>query len=106
MARRVRLEAGAAGGNLDYRTRTVRLGTSLIYVDNSLNGNSLAPVELLDVDRTAVYTFSDNTRNELGFLQTRFDCQAREGLSIQGNVYYRDAFRSTLNADAAEFEAC
>ena len=73
-------------GDLDYRTRTVRLGTSLIYVDNSLNGNGLAPVELLDVDRTAVYTFPDNTRNDLGFLQTRFDYQAREGLSIQGNA--------------------
>ena len=93
-------------GDLDYRTRTVRLGTSLIYVDNSLNGNGLAPVELLDVDRRAVYTFPDNTRNELGFLQTRFDYQAREGFSIQGNAYYRDASRSTFNADAAEFEVC
>ena len=89
-----------------YREGRVDAGVTFTYADSSLNGNGAVPVELLDVDRTAVFTFPDTTENEMAFLQGRFNLAATQTWSVQATGYYRDLERRTLNGDESEFSVC
>ena len=93
-------------GDLAYRTGRVDAGVSFIYADTQLNGNGPAPIELLEADRSAVFTFPDTTDNRLGFGQARFNLVATPAFSMQANGYYRDLERRTLNGDEAETGLC
>ena len=99
-------EVTQAVADVAYRDETIDAGVSFTYADSSMNGNGPAPVELLDVDRSAVFTYPDITDNRLGFAQGRFDLTVSPTWSVQVTGYYRDLDRKTLNGDEAEFEAC
>ena len=92
--------------DLGYRGTRAEGGINVTYADTSLTGNAPAPVELLDVDRRAVFTYPDITDNRLGFVQGRANITASPTWSVQATGYYRDLDRRTLNGDEAEFEAC
>ena len=95
-----------AFADVGYRSDDVDAGVSFTYADTSLNGNAPAPVELLDVDRTAVFTFPDTTENRLAFVQGRANVAVTDVWSVQAIGYYRDLDRATLNGDEAEFSLC
>ena len=99
-------EVTQAFADVGYRAGRVDAGVSLTYADTSLNGNAPAPVELLEVDRSAVFTFPDTTENRLGFVQGRASVAASDVWSVQITGYYRDLDRRTLNGDEAEFGVC
>ncbi len=88
------------------RTSRAEVGVTGLYANTDLTGNGPAPVELLAADRSAVFTFPDTTRNELGFVQGRANVALTDTASIQANAYVRDLRRNTLNGDAAELDAC
>ena len=95
-----------AVADVAYRDETIDAGVSFTFADSNMNGNGPAPVELLDVNRSAVFTYPDITENRLGFVQGRFDITASPTWSVQVTGYYRDLDRKTLNGDEADFEAC
>ena len=99
-------EVTQAVADVAYRDETIDAGVSFTYADSRLNGNAAAPVELLDVDRSAIFTYPDITENRLGFVQGRFDVTVSPTWSVQVTGYYRDLARDTLNGDEAEFEEC
>ena len=92
--------------NLWYRQKRVDGGISFTYADSTLNGNGPVPVELLDIDRSAVFTFPDTTENRLAFGQGRFNVALSSKWVLQVNGFYRDLKRATLNGDEAEFGVC
>ena len=92
--------------DLAYREGRVDAGVSFTYADSGLNGNGPAPVDLLAVDRSAVFTFPDITDNRLAFTQGRFNVVLSPTWSVQATGYYRDLDRRTLNGDEAEFAVC
>ena len=92
--------------DLGYRRSRVDAGASFTYADSSLNGNGPAPIELLAVDRSAVFTFPDTTENRLAFGQGRVNLLLSHAWSLQANGFYRDLDRQTLNGDEAEFSVC
>ena len=99
-------EVTQAFADVGYRGGGVDAGISVTYADTLLTGNAAAPVELLDVDRSAVFTFPDQTENRLGFVQGRASVAASDVWSVQITGYYRDLDRRTLNGDEAEFGVC
>ena len=99
-------EVTQAVADVAYRDETIDAGVTFTYADSSINGNAPAPIELLDVDRSAVFTYPDITDNRLGFVQGRFDIAVSPAWSVQVTGYYRDLDRKTLNGDEAEFEEC
>ena len=99
-------EVTQAFADVGYRSGGVDAGFSVTYADTFLTGNAPAPVELLDVDPSAVFTFPDRTRNRLGFVQGRANAAASDTWSVQVTGYYRDLDRRTLNGDEAEFGVC
>ena len=92
--------------DVGYRQSRVDAGLSFTYADSTLNGNGPAPVELLDADRSAVFTFPDTTENRLAFGQSRFNVALSPRWSLQFNGFYRDLERQTLNGDEADFGLC
>ncbi len=99
-------EVTQAVADVAYRDETIDAGVSFTYADSRLNGNAPAPMELLDADRNAVFTYPDTTENRLGFVQGRFDVSASPTWSVQVTGYYRDLDRRTLNGDEADFDVC
>ena len=99
-------ELSQAVADLAYRAGRVDAGVSVTFADSSLNGNGPAPVELLEVDRSGVFTFPDSTENRLSFVQGRLNLVASPSWSVQATGYYRDLDRDTLNGDEAEFGIC
>ena len=99
-------EVTQAFADVGYRDGGVDAGISFTYADTFLTGNAPAPIELLEVDRSAVFTFPDETHNRLGFVQGRANVAASDVWSVQVTGYYRDLDRRTLNGDEAEFGVC
>ena len=99
-------EVTQAFADIGYRDGGVDAGISVTYADTFLTGNAPAPIELLEVDRSAVFTFPDETHNRLGFVQGRANLAASDVWSVQVTGYYRDLDRRTLNGDEAEFGVC
>ena len=95
-----------AFADVGYRSGSVDAGLSFTYADTSLNGNAPAPIELLDVDRSGVFTFPDTTENRLAFVQGRTSVAASDVWFVQVTGYYRDLDRATLNGDEADFDLC
>ncbi|MDD9972178.1 MAG: TonB-dependent receptor, partial [Myxococcales bacterium] len=93
--------------DLRHRTPQHELGASLTLARSDLNGNGLAPVELLESDgRDAVFTFPDNTQNDLVMVSADLDRELSATLSVQATAYLRSLRRDTLNGDEGEFELC
>ena len=103
---RSRSDVQRAYMNLGYRGDNLSISWDFIQADNDLNGNGLAPTELLESNRRAVFTWPDNTANNLLSTGLTGDYFINDTLSVQANAYYRRMFRKTLNADEVEAEAC
>ena len=78
----------------------------VIGADTNLTGNGTTPVELLAVDRAAVFTWPDNQKNTYGLANLFGTWQASPALSLQGNVYVDHLRQRTANGDASDAEPC
>ena len=101
-------ESGARNAFADvrYRTEQRELGVSATWADTNLKGNGPAPIELLEQDPNAVFTYPDITQNRLWLLGVDGRQSLGERTVLFGNAYVRHDDRETLNADAAEIQNC
>jgi outer membrane receptor protein involved in Fe transport len=83
---------------------TVDLSTA--YANTELRGNGAAPVELLAIDRSAVFTHPDLTENEHTQLILEGSRTLSDALRINGNAFYRRLNTDTFNGDGTVFEEC
>ncbi len=93
-------------GDIGWRGEAAEVHLSVTGADNVLAGNGTVPVQLLSVDRSAVFTYPDETRNKYlrAVLSGSFD--VTETTSVQANVYYSNLSQRTRNGDVAEVESC
>lgn len=82
------------------------LHLNLLGANNDLTGNGTAPVELLAVDRSSIFTYPDRTKNTYGLANVYAIKRLSDTLSLQGNVYISRLQQRTLNGDASEAEVC
>jgi outer membrane receptor protein involved in Fe transport len=88
--------------NLSYQNEDTQVHLGLTAVDSDLNGNGASPVELVDIDREAVFTHPDNTQNELRMVTLNGSHWLNDDVMLSGNTYYRSSDRSTFNGDGSE----
>ena len=79
---------------------------SAAYANTELRGNGASPVELLAMDRSAVFTHPDITQNEHTQLILEGSRSIAAALRISGNVFYRRLATDTFNGDGTVFEEC
>ena len=79
---------------------------SAAYANTELRGNGASPVELLAIDRSAVFTHPDLTENEHTQLILEGSRHISDALRISGNAFYRRLETDTFNGDGTVFEEC
>jgi len=99
-------EAEQLFAKLSARGEDSRLDVSLTYVDTDLIGNGAAPADLLEIDRAAIFTRPDQSKNELLMLNVGGEHSVSAAIAIRGNVYFRSSDVSTLNGDDSDFAEC
>ncbi len=75
---------------------------TLGVADNELVSNGVVPVELLELERSAVFTHPDRTRNDLFFPRLRIGRLFGSALELDVQIYLRGSDVATYNADAFE----
>ena len=99
-------EAAQVFGNVGWQTARSTLGVSLTHADTDLIGNGAAPEDLLEIDRTAIFTRPDQTQNELTLLNFTGTRELTASLALTGNVYLRDSDTTTYNGDDSNYAEC
>ena len=89
-----------AFAKVGYRTAQTDLELSYMFANNQLVGNGLAPESLLAIDRRAVYTFPDETKNLMNLVNLRGSQWLSDTLLLSGDLFYRNYRRDTTNGDA------
>jgi iron complex outermembrane recepter protein len=82
------------------------VGLNVTIADTELRGNGPAPIELLEQDRSAVFTYPDITENDLLMVSADASHDLSAHVSLQARAYLRVLARSTVNGDEGEFETC
>ena len=82
------------------------LDLSAAYANTELRGNGPAPIELLEIDRAAVFTHPDVTENEHSQLILEGSRRISDALRLSGNAFYRRIDTDTFNGDGTVFEDC
>ena len=79
---------------------------SAAYANTELRGNGATPVELLAIDRSAVFTHPDITQNEHMQLILEASRDISQAARVSGNVFYRRLDTDTFNGDGTVFDEC
>jgi iron complex outermembrane recepter protein len=79
---------------------------NLVYTNSNLLGNGPSPIQLLQEDRSAIFTAPDQTKNELFGIATQNNFTLNPSVSLQANAYYRHLQRDTANGDDSDLDAC
>lgn len=77
-----------------------------LYAGSTLRGNGAVPVELLAQDRNAVFTFPDETSNQLGQFLVSGTHEMSPSIQISGTAYSRFITTDTFNGDDSDYGAC
>ena len=96
-------EVKQAFANVSWRSDTSTLDLSLTATDNDLNGNGASPIELIAIDRAAVFTWPDNTQNKMQLLNLTASHWLNESVLASGNAYYRHNKTNSFNGDGMPF---
>ena len=92
--------------DLGWRGDGSEVHASFTYANNNLVGNGTTPVELLDADRAAVFTYPDETRNRYFRTTLNGDFRLSDTESVQANAYYSYLDQLTYNGDAGDQVVC
>lgn len=93
-------------GDVEWRTAATTWNVSLTAGRNRLIGNGAAPIELLEQDRSAIFTYPDETRTTMTLLTLRGRHQAGPGITVDGLTYVRRTSIGTFNGDDSDYDAC
>ncbi|MCG8379604.1 MAG: TonB-dependent receptor, partial [Proteobacteria bacterium] len=91
---------------VSYRGTDTTLDLTLNQAHTDLIGNGSSPAELLELDRAAVFTSPDQTKNELTMFNLEGTHWATDTIQISGNAFYRRNRTESFNGDGTEFEDC
>ncbi len=93
-------------GTFSWRGDSAELDLSLAGNESDLNGNGAVPIQLNNVDSSAVFTHPDNTRTALFLASMNGLWRASEQIELSGNTFYRRNRIKTFNGDDSDFEEC
>jgi iron complex outermembrane receptor protein len=97
-------ERGFVAGS--YRDGDSKLTLTLMAANTNLAGNGPAPIELLAVDRSAVFTAPDTTANQLLMATLRAERSLVPDISLSGTAFIRTNRTKTSNGDQHDWSAC
>ena len=93
-------------GSVSFKGESGRLDVSTAFAESELRGNGASPAELLEIDRSQVFTHPDITENELRQLIVEGSYDVSEGVRVAGNAFFRAIDTDSFNGDGTIFEEC
>lgn len=97
-------EAKQLFSSFGWRSGDTEIELTLAAADTDLNGNGSSPLELLKQDREAVFTYPDNTQNELKMATLSLSHWLSESTLFSGSTYFRRNDRETFNGDGSDYD--
>src|SRR5215471_20124176 len=82
------------------------LHLSFTGANNTLVGVGPTPIQLVDIDRTAVFTTPQSFHNTLLMPVLNANYNVSDALSFQANFYYRGATRQVVNGNTTNAQLC
>ena len=82
------------------------LHLSFAGADNLINAIGPTPVQLLDQNRSAVFTIPQSMANRLGFLTLTGSYEASDTLNLDSNLYYRRFNQHLTDGNTTSVAAC
>ena len=93
-------------GSLGWRSDASQVNLNYQYADSELIGNGSSPVELLALNRAAIFTGPDITANSMHMASLDFSSQISSTISFSGNLFHRRNDTDSFNGDGSEFAVC
>lgn len=93
-------------GSVGWRAAGSQINVNYQYGDSELTGNGASPVELIVLDREAIFTGPDITANDMQMLSLDFNHDISANISFGGNIFYRNNDTDSFNGDGSEFAVC
>ena len=93
-------------GSLGWRSDASSVNLNYQYGDSELIGNGSSPVELIALDRAAIFTGPDITANSMHMLSLDFSHRVSGAISFSGNLFHRRNDTGSFNGDGSEFTVC
>lgn len=99
-------EARRLFGTLGWHAESTSVDLRMTLAETDLIGNGAAPIELLEIDRAAIFTRPDQTVNELRLVNLTVGHEVSSSLTLTGNSYVRRSDISSYNGDDSDLEEC
>ena len=87
-----------------FRHGDTTLDITLNHADTNLIGNGSSPIELLALDRAAVFTSPDITENKMTMINFSGTQWLNQTIQLSSNIFYRNNKTNSFNGDGSEFE--
>lgn len=79
---------------------------NFLYADNKIHNTDATPVELIEINRRALFTWPDITDNELALATLNASYDVSDTVSVQALGYFRRLIQSTFNGDEVNAANC
>ena len=89
-----------------YRNQGASADLTLLAANTSLTGNGASPEQLLATDRRAVFTYPDNTKNQMFMAVLRGEQPLAARVALSGIAYVRTNRTQSVNGDQRDWSAC
>ncbi|MEX2525690.1 MAG: TonB-dependent receptor, partial [Gammaproteobacteria bacterium] len=93
-------------GSLGWQGDRTSVNLNGQYGESDLIGNGAIPIELLQVDRDAIFTAPDITANEMFMFSGDISHEFTDNITFSGNAFYRRNETDSFNGDGSEFAVC
>jgi len=93
-------------GSISWQSDAARLNLNYQYGQSELTGNGSSPIELLAVDREAIFTGPDITQNDMQMFSLAYAIELSSHVSFSGNIFYRSNTTDSFNGDGSDFSIC
>jgi iron complex outermembrane receptor protein len=99
-------DVARAYADLGWKDGPVEAHLMLAGASNAFGVVGPTPVDLLEDDRRAVYTFPQKTRNNTGLAALRGSYALSDGWQLQGGAYVRRFNQHHVDGNDGDFEGC
>lgn len=93
-------------GNVEWHGTNSVVGGTLTVGNNRLVGNGALPIQLLEENRKAIFTYPDQTETSLAQMSLRGRRAINHDVTVDATIFYRPATIRTINGDDSDYDEC
>ena len=92
--------------SVGWRSDSTQINLNYQHGESELTGNGSSPIELIKLDREAIFTGPDITENDMNMVSFDFSHKVSSSINFSGNIFHRENNTDSFNGDGTEFGVC